>query len=664
MFMSKTQLFSILLLFVLTVGNVAGQNNADKNQQTLQKSISLIRKYFFENENWKVSTPSMEQDVEGLINFIENEPIDSLLNNLDESLIKIQNYVIRFPENVSDSLNVLGFYSYNSVKVDVEKISVQLQKKFQETEITVPEYLLANIDKKVKTIEPGNGIRLFADSIFIMPDSLKIPDVIPDSVLNDPNGFRKLVKIDSIRNKYIEFKRLEYNNSLLSNYRDSVIQEYRKNKFEGELVAKTKQLVDSVKINNAQVLRDYNNEVMKSVNDSIQFVLLTLSAYADYIDSTQVSIINLQDETTDILLQNGNGQFAKIWLKNQQNDSVSVLIKSIDKRSIQLLIDDGVTFSRFKQKETKEFDFSTLNERMVGIDNVGNLYQPHTPWLIGGDGTVGFTQTYLENWKKGGKSALSLLMVLKGFANFSSENNKIKWESSGEIRNGWISQSGEGAELQKNDDKFELTTRFGVSAFKKWYYSTELNYNTQFFNGYRYPTSSNPVPFSSFMAPARTFFKLGLDYKPNKDFSLFLSPLTIKNVFVKDTVKIDQTKFGISANKKSFWEPGLNADITFKKEITKDIIYETKYKMFINYKEPFKKFDINWENLLIMQLTDYIDMRMMVHFIYDDDVLFPVYDDSNMVIIGEKAKLQIKELITVGFSYRINHKVVTTKRIR
>ncbi len=166
------------------------------------------------------------------------------------------------------------------------------------------------------------------------------------------------------------------------------------------------------------------------------------------------------------------------------------------------------------------------------------------------------------------------------------------------------------------------------------------------------------------MAPARTFFKLGLDYKPNKDFSLFLSPLTIKNVFVKDTVKIDQTKFGISANKKSFWEPGLNADITFKKEITKDIIYETKYKMFINYKEPFKKFDINWENLLIMQLTDYIDMRMMVHFIYDDDVLFPVYDDSNMVIIGEKAKLQIKELITVGFSYRINHKVVTTKRIR
>ena len=104
-----------------------------------------------------------------------------------------------------------------------------------------------------------------------------------------------------------------------------------------------------------------------------------------------------------------------------------------------------------------------------------------TPWRIGGDGTIGFSQTYLQNWKKGGQSAISSLIVMKGFANYSRADGKIKLENNAEIRNGWIKPGGKGAETQKNDDKFELTSRFSVSAFKRWYYSSELNFETQFF---------------------------------------------------------------------------------------------------------------------------------------------------------------------------------------
>jgi len=100
----------------------------------------------------------------------------------------------------------------------------------------------------------------------------------------------------------------------------------------------------------------------------------------------------------------------------------------------------------------------------------------------------------------------------------------------------------------------------------------------------------------------------------------------------------------------------------FKKDITSDITYETKYKMFINYQSAFSKFDINWENLIVMKLNDYINMRLMLHMIYDDDVLFPVYD-QNDVKIGEKPKLQLKQLITVGFSYKLNRQVLRTKRV-
>jgi hypothetical protein len=328
-----------------------------------------------------------------------------------------------------------------------------------------------------------------------------------------------------------------------------------------------------------------------------------------------------------------------------------------------MLIDDGVTISRYKPKETKEFDFRTLEENITSLKPVGKSYEVETPWIIGGEGNVGFTQTYLSNWKKGGQSAIASLIVMKGFANYKRADGIIKWDNSGEFRNGWIRQGGKEEQIQKNDDKFEITSRFGVSAYKKWYYSAEFNFETQFFRGFEYPREEDETPISAFMAPSRMFFKVGMEYKPNKEFSLLLSPVTVKNVYVRDTSLIDQTKFGIDANKKSFWEPGLNTDIYLKKSITKDITYETKYKMFINYKAPFEKHDINWENTFVMKLNNYINMRLLVHLIYDDDVLFPVYD-NNDVVIGEKSKLQVKEFFSIGFTYKINHNVQHSKRIR
>jgi hypothetical protein len=84
--------------------------------------------------------------------------------------------------------------------------------------------------------------------------------------------------------------------------------------------------------------------------------------------------------------------------------------------------------------------------------------------------------------------------------------------------------------------------------------------------------------------------------------------------------------------------------------------------MFINYKSPFNKFDLNWENLVVMKLNDYINVRLMLHMIYDDDVLFPVYDENN-VKTGEETRLQLKQFISVGFSYTFDRKILRTKRI-
>lgn len=657
----KFKLLFILFFFVSLQGFTQNSND-EPDEVILEKGLEILKKYFIENNNWFVVKPSLEKNVSGLVNFIEDKPVDTIIYNLKKTLGD-ELYVFRLPENVEDSLNVEGYFSNEKVLEGIERIYSGLQKEYENKKVMVPPSVISNLEEKLPLIAEGKGNQLFIDSVYVMPQKLRIPEFIPDSLLNSPDEFQKLVETDSLRTLFIEQKRIQFNDSIVTAYIDSIKNEIKKRQFNDDLEYNIKRFNDSVKVNNYNVLRTYNEQVVSAVNDTLFSVLKTLVDFADYIDSTQVSIVNLTGTSTNIDLKNGNERFARVWLKNVQNDSLSVLVKSIDKRTVQMMIDDGVTISRYKTKETKDFDFNSLEKKIAGLNKVGKSYEMQTPWIIGGTGNIGFSQTYLENWKKGGKSALSSLIVLKGFANYSRADGKIKWDNSAEFRNGLIRPGGEGAELQKNDDKFELTSRFGVSAFKKWFYSGEFNYETQFFKGYNYPTSEHPEPISGFMAPARTFFKVGMEYKPNKNFSLLLSPLTLKNVYVRDTTVFDQTKFGIDADKNSFWEPGLNADLFFRKSFNQDISYETKYKMFFNYQAPFQKLDINWENTLVVKLNNYVNMRLLVHLIYDDDVLFPIYDE-NETKIGEKAKLQVKEFFSIGFAYSINRRVIKSKRIR
>lgn len=657
--------FSLLLFnLIFNLNQANAQSEAIQNEkETLKTGLDILKRYFYSENDWYVAKPSVAKDVKGIIDFIENEPIDSITGSLSRSFESGQPFVFRLPENVSDSLQVPGFYPNAELIKRINSETQKLKNEFRKKEPRIPNSALENLDEKLKLVPKGQGFILFKKGLFSIPANLQIPEVIPDSLLNSVDDFSRLVKTDSLREDYIEQKRIAYNDSLVSGYIDSLKADVLQKEFNQELNYQIKRLNDSVKVNNYNVLRAYNERVVTSVNDSISAILKTMIEYAGFIDSTKISILNYSGNQTDIMLKNGNEYFTRVWLKNVQNDSLSVMVRSTDKKTISMLIDDGVTFTRYKPKETKEFDFRQLEKNITTFSNVGNAYNVETPWIIGGDGHIGFSQTYLANWEKGGQSAVSSLVVLKGFANYKRADGLIKWENTGELRNGLIYQGGDQRELQKNDDKFELTSRFGVSAYKKWYYSSEFNINTQLFKAYNYPKKNNPLPYSAFFAPVRTFFKLGMEYKPNKDFSLLVSPLTVKHVFVADTSLVDQTKFGIDANKKSFWEPGLNADLSFKKTFAENITFETKYKMFVNYKKPFQKHDINWENTVNVKLNEFINMRFLIHLIYDDDVKFPVYDENN-VKTGEKAKLQIKEYFSIGFAYKINHKVMNSKRIR
>lgn len=660
--------FRILLLscLILPVWQLTAQVSPDESYtDSLTQNLVLLKRYLLKGDNWHFTDPEVEKRLSGLISFIENEPVDTLIRYFS-TIGKEEGHVLvnRLPEHVADSLKVQGYIPFGAVSRRLQNIQKEVENEFTGRPIQVPGDLLVNMEKEINLVPEGEGMRLFTEGIYNLPDSLQILDAIPENMVQSPEDFRRILQLEETRRQLAERKRVQYNDSLIQAYKTRVALEYRQQLINDQVKYLSGRYTDSVRIHNFRILRNYNEQVTRSVNDSLRQAVGWIADFADLYDHTTVKLINLANEESPLVLSNAGKYFTRVWLKNRQHDSISVLVQNVDKRSMQLVIEDGYTFTRFRQQAVKDFDFATLNRPTGGLDKVSSRFQAVTPWTIGGDGNVGFTQTHLSNWKKGGKSAMSILLVGRGYANYSLD--KVKWENSAEIRNGWIKPGEE--KIQKNDDKFRLTSRLGLSAFQKWYYSTEVDFETQFFNGYKYPNTETPI--SAFLAPGRFMAKVGLDYKPNKNFSLFFSPITSKTVFVTDTAKIDQTAYGIEKERKSHWEPGFSTDLKFKKDFKNDITYETKFRMFVNYLEPTERFEMDWENLLTMQLTQHIALRASVHTIYDTKILFDRLDKEGKPVLdndGKKIrepKLQLREFVTIGFSYKINRRVLRAREVK
>ncbi len=625
---------------------------------SVRLSINYLKKYLRNNDDWQTENPEIRRTVNGLIHFAEDDHIDSILVKLEKfQKSGTARYVSRSPKYVGDSLLVRGYQPFPTILEKMKQLDRAIWNGVDMSTIPLPESLTAGPDHKLPPISQGDEQAILRRTRIILPDSLKNIQFPADSASKSPNNFERIRKRQEARTFLLEVARQRYNTRIATMNLDSAITAYRQYAVRVFSDSLQGHLRDSLKLQNEQILAHYNDSIVGLVNDSISHFVQALQRYAQN-DSVSVVIHSLSGKPTQFWLRNNEPFTSRMFIRNEQNDSLGIKLTTIDKHALKIAIDDDVLFNRFSQKQTRDYVFQKFTPEKK-LTKIQNKYNVIAPWNLGGNGSFGITQTYLNNWKSGGNSAFALLLVLRGYANYSS--SKLKWENNGEIRNGWIRQGGDVDQTRKNDDKLELISRLGVSAFKKWYYSSEIDFTTQLFNGYNYPDKTTPI--SNFLSPAKTLFKLGLDYKPNNNFSLFLSPITAKTVYVRDTARIDQTRYGVSAQRQSFWEPGLNADLRYKVNINPKVSYEIKYKMFMNYQQPFKKVDINWENNMVAQLTDRISMSIMLYLLYDDNVTFPTGKKGSDGKDIYKPKWQTKELMTVGFTYNLDRKIYTRKKV-
>jgi hypothetical protein len=648
------------LFFVLIVSHTSAiplfpETKEEENKDSVKVSVDYL-KYFLQRQgNWYPKSADLERNLNSLIHFVEDEKIDTVLFKLENYRSEDQFYFYRSPRRVPDSLSVPGYVSQSHLNERLKRIDRSVKSSIVKEQIPVPEELFMEIDSKVRLVPQNDAEWLVRNSKITLPDSLRTFSAIPDSMISDPADLRKVQRLNSARRAFLEKARIEYNSKIRKHYIDSISNAYRDDYIAAYSRQVQKEFTDSVRRQNYNRLVQFNDSVMKAVNDSIRNVLKILASYAEK-DSVSVWLHNSDRDSVQMWLRNNDPYFTRLFIKNEQNDSLGVRIENTGKHSMRFLIDDGVTFSRFARRQSKDVNLPAFKAES-SLRKVEQRYSIVTPWTMTGKSNLGFTQTALSNWKAGGDNSLAFLFVFNGAADYAKNN--ITWKNSMQLRNGWVKPGGD--KIEKNDDAVELVSRFGLKAAKNWYYSAEGDFRTQFFNGYKYPNRERTI--SAFLSPAYLVLKLGMDYNPNKQLSLLLSPFSAKMTYVRDTANVDATSYGIDEGKKSYWQSGLSTDLNWTKQITPDISYNTKYKMFINYASPFSKFDIRWENDLSVQLSTFINMNVRYYLVYDDDAKFDTGRKDNEGNAILKAKWQMKELVSIGFSYTLNKKIYKRKRI-
>lgn len=260
-------------------------------------------------------------------------------------------------------------------------------------------------------------------------------------------------------------------------------------------------------------------------------------------------------------------------------------------------------------------------------------------WTFAGDYSLQFLQNYVsDNWYKGGESNYAMIGAATLQLNYN-DKDKIKFDNKLEMKLGMQSSQGDTIRsFKSSEDLIRLTSKLGVQATKKWYYTLQMLAETQFTHGYK---SNDPKVYSDFMSPFKLNLSLGMDYKAewcNKKLTgtVNISPLAA-NYKYYNRLNLASAA-GYAEGRHAKWDFGstFTADLTWK---FSDVVkWQTRLYAYTTYHRT----EVEWENTFTLQLSKYISTKVF---------LYPRFDDSVSKRNDKYGYFQMKEYWSLGFNY-------------
>lgn len=274
--------------------------------------------------------------------------------------------------------------------------------------------------------------------------------------------------------------------------------------------------------------------------------------------------------------------------------------------------------------------------------------QNDTIWRNGGLFNFNFNQANFYQWAGGNNNSLALNGLVSVFAKYKKGN--WSWDNTGDFALGAIKQ-GEGGELRKSDDRIDINSKLGYDIGNKLYFSFLGGFRTQFTEGFVFNQDGSRTRISTFLAPAYALASLGIDYKPNPDFTFFLSPVTSRTLIVQDEQLSQAGAFGVTPGETILAEFGAYMTTKYKKNLMENVMLSLRLDLFSNYLDKPKNVDMNLELLFAFKINKFLQASISSTFLYDDNTQVPVKMDNNDYRQGKG--IQFKNVIGIGLAYKI-----------
>lgn len=270
------------------------------------------------------------------------------------------------------------------------------------------------------------------------------------------------------------------------------------------------------------------------------------------------------------------------------------------------------------------------------------FYKRH--WLKTFNGSVQFSQAYVSpNWYQGGNKNLNMLVNLYYNVKLNPAfHKKFLFETTFQYKLGMNDAPNDSLRnYSVSEDLFQFNMLVGYKASKRWYYSTNVSFKTQFLKNYKPNTHELK---GAFMSPGELNVGVGMTYNyanPKKTFTLdaSISPFSwnMKTCFNKH---MNETSYGIEPGRHTVSEYGSSAEGKMTWQICDNISMRSRLFVFSDYSYAYG----DWENTFMFNINRFLTTQIFVHMRYDSST--PDCDDPDW------HKFQFKEILSFGFAYK------------
>lgn len=447
--------------------------------------------------------------------------------------------------------------------------------------------------------------------------------------------------------RYAENPRVKWMIEYLRNYSKGMAQ--REN---ARSTLQNKVTADSLNFMNGEYLPEYRSADLEDEfeNTDLQVLLSYIRQDSNYSwlkrasqDSVLLEISSMRDDKKQFWISNGRMNYHRFWAANNSGDTIGTWIQVFPEGNrMRIFVDEDVYKATYVEPkmsqpgllESKPF---TLDLKEVTLGKLRRRY-----WTYYSEVELNMSQGALVNWARGGENSLSLLSNIRYYWNYNKK--KTSWENWVHYRFGFMKNGDE--DIRKNEDRFELNSKLGQKAFLHWYYTAQFNVLTQLFNSYDYPKDKERNLVANFMSPGYFTLSLGLDYKPKDNFSLFISPISGKWNFVRDTAKISVKRYGVEAGKRATRSAGAKMDVKSKfTNVLKIMDIDNQLNLFYSYDE--KDRNKNDENILPLTVNWKMTLSFKINYFLRTSIYTELYYDQN-----SSDKVQFKENLNLGVNFR------------